>query len=171
MLDELQPKLARIHRLRVELHSRRTFALDLAFDPHQYLGVDRLRTGVAAEESPAHGGDQEQSIGGNHQQNRQIDDVLRPEDQAENVELAFDDMEENRLPAVPFEPAQAIEQSLGKEDHRPAPVIEEPRDAADVDGLVLLVQGIDVDGNCLGLAAGRLVHDLGSNRFQNYSKL
>ncbi|WP_423753315.1 hypothetical protein [Candidatus Accumulibacter phosphatis] len=79
-------------------------------------------------------------------------------------------MEKYRLAAVPFEPAQTVEQGLGKKHHHPAPVVEQPRHGTGIHRFVLLVQTFDVDGNCLGLSAGRLIHDLSSDQFQNYTK-
>jgi hypothetical protein len=37
----------------VELHALHAVAFDLALDPHEDLGVDRLRAGVAAPQRPA----------------------------------------------------------------------------------------------------------------------
>jgi hypothetical protein len=56
-----------------------------------------LRAGVATEQAPGDGGDEEQRVGGNDEQGGQVDDVLRPEDHAENVELAFDQVEQDGL--------------------------------------------------------------------------
>jgi len=74
--------------------------LEQALDPEEYLGVDRLRAGVAAPEPPGDGGEEEEGDRRRHQQQREVDEVLRPEDQPENVELARRQIEEDRLPVV-----------------------------------------------------------------------
>jgi hypothetical protein len=65
------------HRAGVELHARVAVAFDLAFHPHEDLGVHGLRAGVAAPQPPGHGGEEEQRIGAEQQQRREVDEVLR----------------------------------------------------------------------------------------------
>ena len=51
-----------------------------SLDPHEDLGVDRLRAGVAAPQAARDRGEQEQAKRRDDQQDREKDDVLRPED-------------------------------------------------------------------------------------------
>jgi hypothetical protein len=127
---------ARTHRRRIQLDSGVALAFDLLLDPGKDFGVHRLRTGVSAPQSSAHGGEQEQRVRGNDQQNGKEKHILRPEDQAEYVELAFDQIEQHGLAPVPGQPADAVEDQLGYPDQCPTPGRE---DAADGPGMHLLV--------------------------------
>jgi hypothetical protein len=48
------------HGLRVQAHRARAVTLGLLLNPQKYLGIDRLRAGVATPLTPCHGGKQEQ---------------------------------------------------------------------------------------------------------------
>ena len=60
----------------------------------------------------------------------QVDEVLRAQDQAEDVELARAQVEQHRLAAVPLQPGQAVEDQLRDPDQRPAPAGEPAADRA-----------------------------------------
>ena len=140
MLGRLESELARGHRLGIELHARISAAFDLLLDPHEDLGVDGLRASIAAEQAPADGGEQEQGVGGDDKEDRQVKDILRPEDQAENVKLALGQFEQHCLASVPGQPAEAVEYRLGNPDEGPAPGREPAADGAHMDILARLVE-------------------------------
>src|SRR5204862_7805892 len=54
--------LAQRPRRCVELDARLAIAFEAALDPHEDLGVDRLRAGEAAPEAPGDGGEEEQAV-------------------------------------------------------------------------------------------------------------
>jgi hypothetical protein len=147
VLGRLARELAGTPGRGIQLHARDAVALEAFLHPHEDLGVDGLRAGIAAEQTPGHGGEQEQGEGRDDQQDGEIEDVLRPEHQAEDVELALDDVEQHGLAAVPFEPAQAVEDRLGEPHHGPAPGGEGAGDAAGIDLLVGLVERGLADGD------------------------
>ncbi len=154
VLQPLDDQLLERHRRLVEAHARQALALDLALDPQEDLGVDGLRAGVAAPQAAGDRGEQEQRVGGDDQQHRQVDHVLRPEHQPEDVELARGDVEQHRLPVVPGEPGQAVEEDLRRPHQRPAPVGEHAGDRPRVDLLADLVEA-----DLLGPGGGRLDRD------------
>ncbi len=129
-------------------------ALDLVLDPHEHLGIDRLRAGVAAEQSAGDRGDEEQRVGGDNEQGGQVDHVLRPEHGAENVELALDEVEQDGLPAVPFQPQTTVEDDLGEKNEGDTPVVEKAANPLGVDFLALFVERNFRDGFCLRIRFG-----------------
>jgi hypothetical protein len=126
-------RFAQAHRLFVQLDALVAVAFHQLFDPQHDFGVDRLRTGVATPQTAGNGGPDKQAECTAHQQCGQIDKVLRPDGQAENVELAVDHVKEHRLPAIPGQPGQAKENQLSAQDKQNTPVIEDALDAARVD--------------------------------------
>ena len=140
VLQALDDELLERQRRPVETDPREALALDLAFDPQEHVRVDRLRARVAAPEAAGDGSEQEQRKCGDDQERRQVDHVLRPEHQPEDVELAGGDFEQHRLPAVPAEPRQPVEDDLRGEHQRPPPVREQARDRPRVDLLADLVK-------------------------------
>ena len=95
-----------------------------------------MNSRLSAPQSSAHGGEQEQGVRRNDQQNGKEEHILWPEDQAEYVELAFDKIEQHGLAPVPGQPADAVEDQLGYPYQCPTPGRE---DAADGPGMHLLV--------------------------------
>ena len=144
VLGALQRQLARRHRILVELHAFRAIALDLALDPHENLGVDGLRARIAAPEAPADRGEEKERERRDDQNRRQVDDVLRPQHHAEDIELARSEVEQQRLATVPLQPRQSVEHDLGRPDRRPAPLLKDteriPDPLARIDLLALRVQ-------------------------------
>ena len=136
----LDAQLARAHRLPVELDAGVTLAFDLLLYPHEDFRVDGLWTGITTEQATADCGKEEQGVGRDDQQDCEIDHVLWPEDQAENIELAFDQIEQNCLAAVPRQPAKTVEDCLGDPYQSPAPVGKDAGDGTHLNLLVLLVQ-------------------------------
>jgi hypothetical protein len=126
VLAALAPELVEVPGAFVELHAALAVALEVALDPHEDLGVHRLRAGVAAPQAARHGGEQEQRVGADHQQRRQVDQVLRVQHQAEDVEAPRHQVEQHRLAVVPQQPGQAVEQDLRRPDQGPAPLDEQP---------------------------------------------
>src|SRR5512139_4028936 len=140
MLYGLQTELAGRHWRLVQLHPGRTVTFDPVLDPHEYFCVYRLRAGVATEQPPGNGGEQKQRIGGNDQEQREIENILRPQNQAEQIKLALDQMKKNRLAIIPDDPWQAIKKNLREPDEHPAPGVPPTLDVADIDLLVFLVE-------------------------------
>ena len=133
VLGGLQPELARVERRGVEFHALVAVALDDLLNPQEDLGIDGLRARVSAPEPAGHGGEEEQRQRGDDEQRGQVDEVLRPEDEAEDVELAMDEIEEHGLAAVPLHPGDAVEHQLRGPDEGPAPRREPPLHGAGVD--------------------------------------
>ena len=142
MLGDLQPRLVPGPGRLVQADAGHAVAFDLALDPHEDLGVDGLRTGVAAEQPAGHGGEQEQRQRRDHQQHRQVDHVLRPQHQAEQVELARAQVEQHGLAAIPLQPGQAVEDELGQKDEGDAPAREQAADGSRVDLAAHAGQGL-----------------------------
>jgi hypothetical protein len=111
----------RCEPLLVQSHARVAIAFHHPLDPQEDLGVHGLRTGIAAPQASGHRGEEKQRQGADDEQDREVDDVLRPEHQAEQVELAVGDVEQQRLALVPGEPGAAVEHELRRPDQRPAP--------------------------------------------------
>ncbi|MDT4864329.1 hypothetical protein FQZ97_990880 [compost metagenome] len=119
--------------LGVQAHARAAVALQVALDPEEDLGVDRLRAGVAAPEPAGQGGEEEQRERREHQQRGQVDEVLGLQDQAKDVEMALLQVEQHGLAPVPGQPGHAVEHQLREPHHHPAPAREAARDRARVD--------------------------------------
>ena len=126
--------------------------LHLVFDPHEQLGVDRLRAGEAAPEPAGDGGEQEQRQRADHQQGGEVDEVLRVQHQPEEVEAACAEVEQHHLALAPLDPRQAVEHQLGQDEHGPAPAGKHTADGAGLDFLLRCVERG-------GLGAGRLDRD------------
>ena len=93
----------------VELHLRRAVALEETLDPEEHLGPDRLWAGIAAPEPPGQRREKEKAETREDEQGREIDEVLRPEGQAEEIELARGEVEDDGLVTFPTEPGQTVE--------------------------------------------------------------
>ena len=102
VLEPLLDQLLERDGVAVEPHARAAVAFDLVLDPHEDLGVDRLRAGVAAPQAPRHGGEEEQRQRADHQQPRQVDQVLRIQHQTEDVEAPRAEIEQHRLALAPL---------------------------------------------------------------------
>ena len=155
------------HRGGIKLATLGAVAFQLGLDPHEDLGVDRLRTGVAAPDPPGHGRDEEEGEGTEDQQARQIDEVLRPEHGPEEVELAGVQVEEDGLTAVPLQPGQPVEDQLGDDHcgnteivvattHRAGLDLDPRRVAGEQPPFLASLVGCSLSRRCLGFAcAGR----------------
>ena len=80
------------------------------FAPHKQPGPGALRAGVATPYAPGKYRDCKQAKGGNDQQCRKQDEILRPEGRAEYMKLTFRQVPQHCLTAVPVEPYGAKEQ-------------------------------------------------------------
>src|SRR5690606_34347638 len=60
VLCRLQAQLAETPGRFIKPDAGQAIAFDLALDPHENLGVDRLRTRISAEKPPGHGGEKKQ---------------------------------------------------------------------------------------------------------------
>src|SRR5208283_2892192 len=124
VLGRLDDEFFERERRAVETDSRQAIAFDLALDPGEDFRVHRLRTGVAAPQPAGDRGEEEERQGAQDQQHAQVDDVLRPEDEAEDVELARGKIEQDRLAPVPGKPWQPVIDRLGQKHQPPAPAGE-----------------------------------------------
>ena len=85
------------HRLGIEAHARVPVAFEQPLDPHEQVRPDRLRTGVSTPDPAEQAGYQKQQDRGHDQQHGQERDVLRPQLQPEQVELAAAEIEQHIL--------------------------------------------------------------------------
>jgi hypothetical protein len=152
VLGALLGELGRRRWLPVERHARAALAFDLALYPQEDFGIHRLRTGEAAPHPSGHRRRQEQQIGADDEQRGQVDEVLRPQHQAEDVELARAQVEQQRLAAVPLQPRRAVEGQLRQPDEQPAQPSVAAGGLARVD---FLPRGVHVDDLWF-----RRVHDI-----------
>ncbi len=141
MLGGLDAELAGIHRLRIELFLLHAVALDLALDPQEHLGPYRLRTGVAAPDAPEQRGHEEQGESGDDQQGCQVDEVLRPQRDEEDVELARRQVEQQGLVTVPAQPRHDVVETQQPEYAQHAQAGEQAVHLARVDLLRLGIEG------------------------------
>ena len=116
----------------------RTFG-DL-LDPHEDRGPHGLRARVAAPDATDDGRHGEQRERRDDQQPREQHEILRPEREAEDVEVPRRQIEQHRLAAAPVEPRQ----TEVADQQRPAGIqpnaLEAPVDCAREDLLAALVQ-------------------------------
>jgi hypothetical protein len=145
MLRSAQPQFAGIHRRRIEFHAGRTVAFDAPLYPHEYFRVDRLRARIAAPDASGDGGHKKETQRTDDQQQGQIDHILRPEHEPENVELALKQIEQHGLAAIPWQPGQTVEDHLRDPDHGPPEGVETPLDAP---RLNLLARRVEVTLVC-----------------------
>jgi hypothetical protein len=124
MFERFLHELPHRHGRRVEAHSRSPLAFDLALDPHEDLGVDRLRTGIAAPQPAGDRGKQKQRVGTDDEERGEKNEVLWPEDEAEDIELPRGKVEQDGLASVPGKPRQSVEHELREDDKRDAPARE-----------------------------------------------
>ncbi len=127
----------------VEPQARAAVALHLVLDPHEHLGVHRLRAGEPAPETARHRGEQEQRQRRDDEQARQVDEILRIQHQAEEVEAPRAQVEQHHLPLAPLQPRQPVEHQLRESDHGPPPAREHAGDGPRVDLLLGFVEGDD----------------------------
>mmetsp|Transcript_61804 Transcript_61804/g.146224 ORF Transcript_61804/g.146224 Transcript_61804/m.146224 type:complete len:709 (-) Transcript_61804:2222-4348(-) len=145
LLAGLAPELVEGPGRLVQPQPRIAVALEPVLHAHEDLGVDRLRAGVAAPQPTRDRREQEQRIGRDHQQGRQVDEVLRVEHQAENVETPRAQVEEHGLTFAPGQPGQAIEHRLSQRDDEPAPAGIEAIDGARMDLVLGPIEPDDLD--------------------------
>ena len=80
------------------------------FAPHKQPGPGALRAGVATPHPPGKHRDRKQAKGGNNQQGREQNEILRPESRAENMKFTFRQVPQDCLTAVPIQPDRAKKQ-------------------------------------------------------------
>jgi hypothetical protein len=138
------PELVRAPGRFLQLLALRLAAAEALLDPQEHRGVDGLRAGVAAPQSPGHRGEEEQRVGADDQQCGQVDEVLRVQHQAEQVEALGLQVEQHRLALAqlgrPLQPGQTVEHRLREEHEEPAPALEQAVNLARMDALALLVE-------------------------------
>ena len=132
-------------RLAVELHPLAPVALDLALDPEEEIGPDRLRAGVAAPHPAEQRVRQEQGQRREDQEAGEIVDFLRPDLDEEEVEARMRDVGEDRLirqvrPPVPADEGQDVVDAEGDPQHDPFEPPVGPPDFLRVDLLRRFVQ-------------------------------
>jgi hypothetical protein len=117
----------------VQTQARQTVTLGALLEPHEQLGVHRLRAGKAAPHAPGDRRGHKQQQGAEHQQPGELDQVLREQHGVEQVEAPRIQIEQHGLAAVPVQPGQSIEHGLGQPDEDPAPAREAAADVAGLD--------------------------------------
>jgi hypothetical protein len=145
VLGALDGQLARRPRRGIELDALRPLALDDFLEPEEDFRVDGLRAGIAAPQAAGDGGEQEQGQRADDHQQHEVDRVLRPQHQVEEVELACVDVEQDGLPVAPRQPAQAVENDLRQPDENPAPAGVDAADRARVHLGLRIGPGLDLD--------------------------
>ena len=136
LLGELARELGAGPGTAVQLHLLRPVAFGQPLHPHEDFGPHGLRAGVAAPEPAREGREEEQRQGGHDEQPGEQIEVLREDRQAEQIEFARGQVEQQGLASVPLEPGQPVVQTE-QNDHRHVPQPDEP--AADLAGVYLLV--------------------------------
>ena len=134
------PLTAEVRGRLVQRDALMALAFGDLFGPHEDRRPDGLRTGVAAPYPPQQIGDEEQGEGGDGQRPHQQHEVLWPQGQPEDVELALGQIEQNGLMAVDLQPGR---QKVAKQQG-PAGVLpdglEQAFHLADVDLFLLLIE-------------------------------
>src|SRR5690606_13333176 len=97
----------------VELDSRVAVAFDETFNGEEEIDPDRLRAGVAAPGAAHRRGDQEEPDAGHDKEAGNIDELLRPDLDEEEIEAAVRKVHQNGLirrvgPAIPADPGCQI---------------------------------------------------------------
>ncbi|MCY1413417.1 hypothetical protein D9M71_288470 [compost metagenome] len=133
MLGALAQRLFGAGRRLVELHALVAVAFGDLLAPHEDPGPHALRAGVAAPDAAGEHGDEEQAEGGDDQDRREQDQVLRPEGCAEDVEAPLRQVPEHGLAAVPLQPEGAEEQQEQHGAAEAAQVAEQSAEALGVD--------------------------------------
>ena len=136
----------------VQAQARTAVALQPALDPHEDLGVHRLWAAEATPQAPGHGGEQEQRQGADDEQRRQVDEVLRVQQPAEDVETPLLQIEQQGLAPMDLQPGHDVEEQLRGPHQGPAPAGEQALDGTRLDLGARLVErhgmrrGLDGDG-------------------------
>jgi hypothetical protein len=99
-----------------------------------------LRTGVPAPDTAGQHGEKEQRKRRDDQQPGQIEKILRPEGEPQNVEFAFGQVEQDALASVPCEPGQNEVGAKRDPDGRDAQGLEKTGNVALVNVLAFLVE-------------------------------
>ena len=109
MFRALAQDLLAVPRSCIELHPAAAVAFGPSLHPQEYFRPDRLRTGVPAPYPAGQRSEEEQGHARDNQQHRQEDEILRPEIQPEDVELARRQVEQHGLPSIPAQPRKGVE--------------------------------------------------------------
>lgn len=104
VLGEFAQELVAAHGGFVELHALVAVTLGDLFAPHENPGPHALRAGVATPHPAGEHSDEEQAEGGDDENAREQDEVLRPDGGAEDVELAFGQVPPHGLVPSPVQP-------------------------------------------------------------------
>ena len=137
----------------VELHALAAVAFNRGFDPGKRFRPDRLRAGKTAPEAAGKRRKKEQADGENNQQQRQVDKILWPERQPEDIELACGQVEQYGLSALPQQPRPSVESTQQDEHRQPSQGREATLDFARVYFVFTTVEL-----TVLVVAAGLLCH-------------
>ena len=97
-----------------------------------------MRAGVAAPDAPGQHGDKEQAEGSDDQGGRDQDEILRPQGQGKQMDLAAAQVPEHRLLAVPVEPGSGKEQHDQQAGAAQAQAAKQPAETAGVNGAARL---------------------------------
>ena len=118
--------------------------------PHEHPGPDALRAAVTAPDPAGDHGDKEQAKGGNHQNRREQDEVLRPESRTEDMELLAVQVPEHCLMTVPVDPGGTEEQQHQCTGSEQAQVAVQTLETAGMNGAALLGGRQVFQGNMAG---------------------
>ncbi|MNZ87579.1 hypothetical protein D3C78_1064410 [compost metagenome] len=143
VLGELAQELVGAHRGPVKLHALIAVAFGDLFAPHEDPRPHALRAGVAAPYAAGIHGNEEQAKGGDDEDAREQDEVLRPDGGAEDVELALGQVPPDGLMAAPVQPDSA---KVQKEQRCPADHPQPAEQAGEGAGVDFLARGVEVDG-------------------------
>ncbi len=142
MLRRLRAEFSQRPRRPVELHLFHPVAFDLAFDPQKHLRPCRLRARVAAPEAPGQRGEEEQRQRGENQQGGEVEQVLGPQYEAEDIELPPRKIEQHGLPVAPDQPGCQIVDPHKQGDSAQSQARKKPVDFSGVYLLALLVESL-----------------------------
>jgi hypothetical protein len=106
----------------IQANPRGAVAFNFVFYPQKYFAVHRLRAGITAPQAPRHRSEQKQAQGGNDQQAREVNKVLRIQDQAEDVKTTRTQIKQHGLTCTPLQPRQTVKNELRQRDKKPAPI-------------------------------------------------
>ena len=136
LLERLLPDLLESPAALVDAHTGTAIAFDLALDPDKNLGINGLRTGETAPQTPCDRRKQEKRQRADDEKTAQINEILRVKHQPEQVKATRFKIEEQHLALAPLQPGHAVEEQLREKHHDPSPAREHATDGPGVDLLL-----------------------------------
>jgi len=108
----------------VKFDALRALTLGETLHPYERLGPDGLRTGISAPKAACECREEEQRQGGDDQQPGQQEEILWEKRDAEDVELARWQIEQQCLAAGPVQPRKDVEKSEQSHHREDAQIVE-----------------------------------------------